>query len=39
MTNGPVVLLEGASDVAAVRAVAEVLGVDDEHGRYVDLGG
>lgn len=39
MTNGPVVLLEGASDVAAVRAVADVLGVDDEHVRYVELGG
>lgn len=39
MTDGPVVLLEGASDVAAVRAVADVLGVDDEHVRYVDLGG
>lgn len=39
MTTGPVVLLEGASDVAAVRAVAEVLRVADAHVRYVDLGG
>ncbi len=39
MSDRPVVLLEGASDVAAVRAVAEVLGIDDEGVRYVDLGG
>lgn len=37
--DGPVVLLEGASDVAAVRAAALVLGVDDGQVRYVDLRG
>ncbi|MCB1039544.1 MAG: hypothetical protein KDA94_08460, partial [Acidimicrobiales bacterium] len=36
---GAVVLLEGASDVAAVRAAARVMGVDDAHVRYVDLRG
>lgn len=39
MSKGPVVLLEGTSDVAAVRAVADVLDVDDADVRYVDLGG
>lgn len=36
---GPVVLLEGGSDVAAVRAAARVMGVGDAHVRYVDLRG
>lgn len=37
--HGPVVLLEGRSDVAAVRAAAASAGVDLDGVRLVDLGG